>query len=103
MDDFRIAVQGKIGEIKGTKDNVNVIKANKHIEDTINTNKQVVNTAKDVQAALIALGYECGVVDGIVGEKTNAAIKKFQKDNHLIVDGVAGVVTRGRLEELLNK
>ena len=93
VDDFRTAVQVKICEIKGTKDNVNIIKVN----------KQVVDTAKDVQSALIALGYDCGVVDGIVGVKTIAAIKKFQRDNCLKVDGVVGVVTKGKLEEILNK
>lgn len=103
VDDFRTAVQVKICEIRGTKENVNVIKVNKHIEDVINVNKQVVSTSKDVQAALIALGYDCGVVDGIVGAKTVAAIKKFQEDNHLGVDGVAGVVTKGKMEELLNR
>lgn len=39
------------------------------------------------------------VVDGLVGPKTKAAISQFQADQGIDVDGVAGTVTWGRLEE----
>ena len=40
-----------------------------------------------VQAALSKLGFEVGTVDGISGSQTTAAIKAFQKKQHLEEDG----------------
>jgi hypothetical protein len=36
--------------------------------------------AKGVQARLNNLGYDCGDVDGIIGVRTKAALKRFQAD-----------------------
>jgi hypothetical protein len=44
--------------------------------------------AADTQEGLIALGYEIGDIDGVVGGKTRAAIRNFQKKNGLAVTGV---------------
>ena len=57
----------------------------------------------DVQKALIALGYPLPKhgVDGIRGLETITAIKKFQKDNNLTVDGDPGEQTVGILNALL--
>lgn len=52
---------------------------------------------KKVQEKLNELGYECGTPDGVAGKKTTAAIKKFQKDNGLAADGVAGSKTKKAL------
>ena len=43
----------------------------------------------DIQKALTALGYQLPVhgVDGISGPETKAAIKKFEQDNKLTIDG----------------
>lgn len=48
--------------------------------------------ARVVQAMLICIGYSCGSygADGDVGNGTVAAIKKFQTDNGLTVDGIVG-------------
>ncbi len=60
---------------------------------TDNSNKNSTNTStstetiKKVQKTLNDLGYDCGKVDGILGKKTKSAIKAFQKDNDLTVDG----------------
>ena len=51
----------------------------------------------NVQAALQELGYKVGKIDGKLGSKTRAAIKAFQKTQHLKVDGK---VTPKLLEEL---
>ena len=48
------------------------------------------DTIKAVQKALNDLGYDCGKADGIYGKKTKSALKKFQEDNDLKVDGVIG-------------
>ena len=46
-----------------------------------------VHTIKMVQAALNSAGYECGTVDGVVGNKTRGAIEKLQASKSLDVDG----------------
>lgn len=52
-----------------------------------------------VQAALLAAGYsvgECGI-DGYCGQDTDNAIRRFQKDHSLVVDGLAGIATGYKL------
>ena len=41
-----------------------------------------------VQADLLDLGYDPGPVDGILGPRTRAAIRAYQDDAHLPVDGL---------------
>lgn len=50
-----------------------------------------------LQAALLIKGYNPGPIDGINGTKTQAALKQFQKDNKLAVDGIAGEKTWTKL------
>lgn len=50
-------------------------------------------TMKRLQMNLKYLGYYDGEIDGIKGEKTVKAIKKFQADKGLTVDGIAGQKT----------
>lgn len=45
---------------------------------------------KDIQKALISLGYDIGEVDGLIGSKTRIAIKNFQTTHNLNSDGRAG-------------
>lgn len=54
---------------------------------------------KRVQQALINLGYSLAPdgVDGFYGSVTEAAVKKFQQDKGIDVDGVVGPETRGKL------
>lgn len=44
-------------------------------------------TIKNVQKKLNRYGYDCGTPDGIAGNKTKKAVKKYQKDNDLAVTG----------------
>lgn len=48
---------------------------------------------KTMQQALVALGYSTGGTDGKFGPTTEKAVRQFQKDNGLTVDGVAGNAT----------
>lgn len=48
---------------------------------------------RKIQEKLKRWGYYTGNVDGIYGSKTEAAVKKFQKNNGLKVDGIAGKET----------
>jgi len=56
-----------------------------------------VMSIKEIQAALKKLGYYAGAVDGVSGNKTTAAIQKFQKANKLTADGVVGTTTKNKL------
>ncbi|MDO4792498.1 MAG: peptidoglycan-binding domain-containing protein [Buchananella hordeovulneris] len=53
-----------------------------------------------VQRMLVALGYNVGSagVDGVLGEHTFRAIEAFQRSEGLLVDGIPGPTTRGRLQ-----
>ena len=42
-----------------------------------------------LQEALNEEGYDCGTADGIFGNKTENAVKEYQEDNYMVVDGVA--------------
>lgn len=59
---------------------------------------------KQMQTMLIKCGYSCGkhAVDGDFGKATLAALKKFQKDNGLVVDGIYGTNTKAKLTEKYN-
>ena len=50
-----------------------------------------------VQLALSRLGYYTGALDGDYGEKTNEAMKQFQRKNGLKVDGAVGESTAAAL------
>lgn len=51
----------------------------------------------DVQKALAAKGYDPGAIDGVWGRRTSAAVKAFQRDKGLQVDGIVGPITRKAL------
>lgn len=63
------------------------------------TKKSKGKWAKYVQRGLIAKGYSCGKcgADGEFGKDSNAALRKFQKDKGLTVDGKAGINTAYKL------
>jgi len=42
---------------------------------------------RDIQAGLQRLGYDPGAADGRMGPRTSAAIRKYQQDNGMTVDG----------------
>lgn len=48
---------------------------------------------KNIQQRLSKWGYNPGAVDGIYGAKTEAAVRRFQKNNGLVQDGIAGPKT----------
>ncbi len=51
----------------------------------------------DVQQRLAALGYKLGVTDGVYGPATEAAVRTFQRDQGIEVDGAVGPQTRASL------
>jgi peptidoglycan hydrolase-like protein with peptidoglycan-binding domain len=56
---------------------------------------------KELQSKLESLGYDVGPIDGIFGPLTERAVRKFQKDNKLAVDGIVGQETFATLEKLV--
>lgn len=56
------------------------------------------NRVAAMQTKLKALGYDPGPADGKFGDKTESAVKKFQTDKRLTVDGIAGNQTLGAIE-----
>jgi len=64
-----------------------------------NTLGKMQEWVKKIQTELIKRKYSCGDVgaDGVYGYLTQSAVKSFQKDNNLVVDGIAGKVTRSKL------
>lgn len=65
-----------------------------------NMNNQTTNTlskhgdkseeVKQIQTALHEKGYYCGTIDGFFGCDTKESVMKFQTDNNITADGVAG-------------
>ena len=49
---------------------------------------------KEIQEALIKLGFLKGTADGVFGNKTENAVRKFQKKYKLTVDGLVGEKTK---------
>lgn len=62
--------------------------------------KTIPRTFEEIQKRLNHLGYDCGAVDGIPGPRTSAAIRAFQSEYDLLVDGVVGPQTWKMLLEL---
>lgn len=55
-------------------------------------------TKKQIQEALKDLGLYKGEIDGIIGPKSKAAIRAFQRSRRLAVDGIAGPITKAALK-----
>ena len=53
------------------------------------------SVVKECQTRLVELGYDVGScgIDGIFGKETLAAVKAFQQDHRLKVDGIVGPQT----------
>lgn len=66
-------------------------------------NGRVGPSVADIQKVLLALGYKLPKhgVDGVRGPETSAAVKQFQTDNGLEVDGDPGPETVGALNKLV--
>ncbi len=52
---------------------------------------------RKIQQKLNELGFDCGAADGIMGPKTEEAIKEFQKSKGLEPDGIVGPKTKEAL------
>lgn len=57
-------------------------------------------TVKWLQELLLAAGHDLGAADGVYGQKTEAAVRAFQRASGLDVDGIAGKMTLAALQAL---
>ena len=55
---------------------------------------------RELQQVLSALGFACGVIDGIFGAHTEDALRKFQLNLGLPSDGIAGAYTYAAIQNL---
>ncbi len=79
-----------------------------HVSDWIENHRNQIPidlnsiTVEHVQKMLNDLGYNSGIVDGVIGRRTTEAIRKFQADNRLEPDGIPGPKTITKLLDLTN-
>ena len=62
-------------------------------EDALSRIGSTGSEVRKIQERLKKWGYYKGAVDGVFGAETQKAVKKFQKNNSLTADGVAGSAT----------
>lgn len=58
---------------------------------------------RQLQQALIDLGYNPGKVDGVFGPATQSVIRTFQRNFRLVQDGIVGPVTAAALNRALTE
>lgn len=63
------------------------------------TEAKTIEVWKDIQTKLRAKGFDCGAIDGYVGNNTINALRNFQKANGLIPDASCGPLTLAKLNE----
>ena len=102
------------GELSGVdyagNGNPEIITQNSAFKET-ETVKQTVrkgskgDAVRELQTMLLKLGYDLGPcgTDGDFGKATEAAVRSFQSDHRLAVDGVVGKNTWAELEKSLNQ
>jgi peptidoglycan hydrolase-like protein with peptidoglycan-binding domain len=54
---------------------------------------------RDLQEAMKALGHDPGPIDGVFGDATESAVKAFQQEKEITVDGVVGKITWINIDE----
>lgn len=74
-----------------------------HLGERILKNGSEGSDVKELQTALVQLGYSCGSYgcDGEFGDATQQAVRRFQQDSGCDVDGEVGPETLAALEEAL--
>ena len=94
FDEFLSLVQGT---------SITILKSSFSTQSSSNTNKPLLklgsqgSNVQELQNLLTNKGYNVGGIDGWFGQKTLDAVKIFQADNHLDVDGIVFTQTWNKL------
>jgi N-acetylmuramoyl-L-alanine amidase len=89
-------IQAELNALKGNKKPAPAPASSRGYLDKGDTGAPV----KKLQEMLKKAGYNVGTIDGIFGSKTESAVKAFQKDHKLMVDGIVGNTSLQVLEAL---
>lgn len=58
---------------------------------------------RKLQVALVELGYDPKGIDGVFGNGCLASVKTFQRNSGLVVDGLFGLASHNKINELLRR
>ena len=88
----------------GSKANASTVSVKYKLGDRSLSNGDEGDDVKEMQGYLIQLGYDCGKwgADGDFGDSTEMAVKEFQKDHSLTVDGEYGTKTHAAMQKALD-
>lgn len=90
----------KYNEVESTSGNTITALA---LGDRLLKNGMTGNDVTELQELLAEANYSCGGTDGKFGVKTEAAVRAFQNDNGLEVDGIVGEKTIAALKAKVQK
>ena len=93
----QLIFEGRPLNSKGKKTDVKILPLIAGVEMKLNDKGEAV---KELQARLAILGYYTGAISGTYSSATEKAVKKFQTEHHLYVDGKAGKKTLTLLNTL---
>lgn len=93
QEDYKLTVDGVVGN--GT---MQVLEALTTKERDYLINGDYGSAVKEIQTQLTTLGYKVGAIDSRFGGATEDAVRDYQEDKKLAVDGVAGAATRKHLK-----
>jgi peptidoglycan hydrolase-like protein with peptidoglycan-binding domain len=105
-------VQAKDEEIAGLKESMNKPAQENETKESLSSRGEEKDlaaevksrpTMKQIQIALKNAGFDPGTIDGRMGKQTKDAIKAFQKEHKLPVDGKVGKRTWKHLRKYLSK
>ena len=88
----------------GNKAEVSTLPQKYKLGDRSLSNSDEGDDVKELQVYLIQLGYDCGKwgADGDFGDATEMAVKEFQKDHSLTVDGEYGSKSHAAMQKALD-
>ena len=88
----------------GNKAEVSTLPQKYRLGDRSLSNSDEGDDVKELQKYLIQLGYDCGKwgADGDFGDATEMAVREFQKDHSLTVDGEYGPKSHAAMQKALD-
>ena len=105
--DYSNAVNGAENGNEGTVPSVPCPSGTEGLSPTLPTLRKGSKGASvlQLQTMLLKLGYDLGPcgIDGDFGKATEAAVRSFQSDHRLVVDGICGAKTWAELEKSVNQ